>query len=203
MNRIDVLNRALTRIGAAALQSDATPAAAPYVQAYEQVIEALLALYPWSFARGLARLNRLVAPPGAHWAYAFDLPPAMLGSPRAVFDSASLRTPLMDYELQASDTARLLLTNASDVWLLYTKRADPGLWPAHFREVAILLLAAEYALAVREDMGLRNQLRTDALGPPQMLGEGGLLAQVKSLDSQAQPSPQAAVGANPLIDARF
>lgn len=198
-NRTDIINRSLVRIGAAPLQSDAVGSASAYVLTYEQVIDALLSLYPWSFARGLARLNRLAAPPGAHWAYAFDLPTAMLGSPRAAFDDATRRVPLMDYELQD----RLLLTDAPDVWLLFTKRADPGIWPAHFRELAVLLLAAEYALAVREDAVLRERLRADAMGPPQMMGEGGLMARVKSLDSQAQPSPQAAVGNNPLIDARW
>ena len=55
---------------------------------------------------------------------------------------------------------------------------------------------------MREDTQLRNTLRRDAYGPPEMQGEGGQFKVACDLDAQAMPSQQPAGGRNPLIDAR-
>lgn len=198
--RIEMINRAAGRIGASRLQSEAAAQAPARIDVYTGVVEDLLSRYPWSFAKIKRQLARLATVPAAHWLYLYQMPSDMLGLPRAVYDSAAEgAVPITAYELSEAGLA----SSAEAVWMLYTVNAPPARWPGYFRELITLALAAEFALVLREDNALRNQLRRDCYGDAQMLGEGGLLAQAKNMDAQAQPSVVIPLAGNPLIDVRW
>lgn len=198
--RIILIDRALVRIGADPLGSESAPGAETHIAVYQDVTEDLLTRHTWHFNTQTRQLNRLAAAPDQHWAYAYELPTEMLGSPRAVYDRAETRAPFTRYELFEE---RQLRTNAEAIWLKFQKATPPVYWPGYFRSLVVLNLMAEFALSVREDRVLRNDLLEECFGPPQMQGHGGKLAEARALSDMASPSPVLAEGENPLISARM
>lgn len=199
MDRLELINRALVRIGEEPIANESVPGADTHIAIYESVTRDLLSRYPWSFAKTTRRLARLTAAPEQHWQYQFQLPTDMIGAPRAVYASADCRQPTTSFALAGTK----LLSDWPDIWLLYGAMADPVYWPGYFAELDTLAVMAEFAGSICEDFVKRERLRDNVYGSEQMMGEGGLLGQAKGLDSQAQPSAVIAEGRNPLIDARF
>lgn len=197
--RLEIINRALVRIGADPLDNETVDGAETHLAIYAGVSEDLLSRNEWSFATVTRRLTRLADAPAQHWRYQYQLPSEMLGSPRAVYDSDALRWPMTAYAL----SEQRLLTDAEAVWLKYIKTPDPTWWPGYFRELVTVAMMAELAFSVREDRVTRDALRGDVYGSANMLGQGGLLGEAKGLDAQSKPSPVIAEGSNPLIAARY
>lgn len=202
--RIDIIDRALIRVGALPLQTETARGASLRIAEYDGIVADLLS-HPWSFGQRKRALTRLSGAPELHWAYRYALPTDMIGPPRAVFDSSDARVPFTDYELVASADATRpaeLHTSAETVWLQYACNVAPQFWPAYFAEMAVLAVAAEFALSVREDVQLRDRLRREVHGDAQMPGAGGKLAEAKLKDAQGKPSARIGVSGNPLIDVR-
>lgn len=198
-DRITMLNRALLRIGAEPLVTEADPGAPAHLAVYDSVIERLGAL-PFSYLKVTRRLVRLAAPPGQLWTYAFQLPSDRLGPPRAVYASAdTTRRSMTAYDLVGDQ----LLTDYPEIWVTLTVSGGWQRWPGDFRECFITALMAELALSVREDRPLHDRLYAKAFGTPQQGGIGGLCGQALDADSQAIPSTVVGGGVNPLIDVRF
>lgn len=200
MDRVTIINRALARIGCRQIQSEASPGPAgiEVLATYDAVLEDLLSKYPWHFAKKFAALSRLTDTPPLGWTYSFLLPPDRLALPRAYYDSATSDRPLTRFEV-AGNTVHVF---GETLFAEYQFLPPPAQWPGYFRELVTLCCAAEYALEIREDPGLRNNLRRDAYGPPEYQGEGGQFKVAADLDAQANPSRQPAGGANPLTDHR-
>lgn len=197
--RIDIINRALVRIGEEPLQSEEAPGADTHLAVYDSILEMLLSLYPWSFARAVWRLARLSTAPAQHWAYAYQLPTDLLGAPRAAFNRSDRRLPFTDWRLEG----RTLLTDAEEVWLEGMRKPVPVYWPGYFRELVTKAIMSELALSVMQDKAIHTALREQVYGSEAMMGEGGLLGQAKAQDAQGQPSAVVAEGSNPLIDVRY
>lgn len=202
MDAITIVNRALARIGAIEIQSfdDPGPSGDAPRAIYDEALEDLLSRYPWKFAHQYAALGRLTAAPLRGWDHAFLLPPDRVGPARAYYDSAAAGArPLTKFELSADQ----LLTDADAVWAYYPYVPAVQHWPGYFRKLVTTVLAAELALAIREDEGLRRRLMAECFGPPEYRGEAGIFGEAMSLDSAAGASPQPADGANPVTDARW
>lgn len=197
--RLDIINRALVRIGSDPLETESSPGFETHFAIYDSVTEDILSRYPWSFATFTRRLGRLTAAPAQLWKYQFQMPSDMIGVPRAVYDRSDSRTPFADFALGENR----LFADVLDIWLTYQKKPDPLYWPGWFRELITVAVMAELALSVREDNSLRAVLRENAYGSEHMMGEGGLLGQAKNMDSQGKASPVIAEGGNPLIDVRY
>jgi hypothetical protein len=200
MDRVTIINRALARIGCRRIQSEAAPGPAGHevVDTFDAILEDLVSKYPWHFTKRFAALSRLSDPPPG-WRHAYLLPPDRLALPRGYYPSADIAArPVTRFQVSQGTVF------ADDATLYAEYQAIPAVadWPGHFRELMTLCCAAEYALEVREDPSLRNQLRRDAYGPPEMQGEGGQFTVAADLDAQAMPSQQPAGGANPLTDHR-
>lgn len=198
LSRIDMLNRALLRIGAVPLVSELDPGAPQHIAVYDSVLERVFA-QPWHFAKTVRRLVRLdAAPDPAHFLYAYKIPPDMIGAPRAVYADADSRQSITDYDIEGD----LLLTDATQIWLAFSRLVDPPRWPGDVRELFVQALMAELALSVREDRTLHDRLWQKAFGTPSQNGVGGLMAVALEADSQGSPSTIIGGGFNPLIDCR-
>ena len=200
MNRVTIINRALSRIGCLAVQSEAEPgpAGVGVLHTYDSVLEDLLSKYPWHFAKRFAGLTRLAKTPPKGWRSAFMLPPDRLDPPRAYYEGASEDRPTSRFELALDE----VYADSDTLFAEYRFRADPRYWPGYFRELVVLALAAEYALEIREEVTLRDRLRRDCYGPPEYQGEGGQFAVAAALDAQSQPGDQPAGGFDPLTSIR-
>jgi hypothetical protein len=201
VDRITIINRALLRIGSDPLQGENMPGAETHVAVYDSVVDDICSCYPWSFATPTVQLARETDPPAQFWKYAHKLPADLIGPPRAVYERSDRAVPLKDFAISGD----LILSNAPDIRVKYVVTPLPALWPGYFRELIVLAVAAELALAVREDRMLRNQLREDVYGPPAHMGESGKLGVAKNTDAMGHPgeSMDGDDGANPLIDVRF
>lgn len=200
MDKATIINAALSRIGCLPIQSVSEPG--PQGQGplltYTSVIDSILAQYPWHFTKAFTSLSRETATPGMGWTSSFLLPPDRLALPRAYYASATDEQPLKRFQLMGNS----VLTATDALFCEYQKNWEPAYWPKYFTELATLALAAEYALEIREDPGLRNNLRRDVYGPPEYMGDGGFIKIAQDLDAQANASQQAASGDNPLTDIR-
>ena len=195
--RIEMLNRALLRIGADPLDSETDPGAPAHLAVYDSTLEHIAA-HPWTFFKTTQRLVRLSARPAQHYAYAFQLPATRIGAPRAVYPSAQSRVPTTDYHIEG-DT---LLTDLAEVWLEFMELRQPAHWPGQFREAFTVALMAELALTIREDRVLWRELTVRAFGNPGEGGAGGLVGQALTADNMAEPGDAWMVDGNPLIDVR-
>jgi hypothetical protein len=200
MDRITIINRALARIGCLPIISEADPgpAGTGLLATHDSVIDDILSKHPWRFTLRFAALNRLADAPASGWKAAFALPPDRLALPRAYYETRQTDRPVTRFSLTGSSVE----TDTDTLFCDYQSRALPIHWPAYFSELAVMALAAEYALEIREEPALRDRLRRDAYGPPDYQGEGGQFKVAADLDAQAGASQQVAGGANPLTDVR-
>lgn len=199
MNRITWLNRALMRIGADPLVSEAEPGADVHLAVFDSVYDHVSGCYPWSFLNGTARLPRLVSAP-ALWLYAYQMPTDALGPIRAVYTDPQGRNPTGDYTIMGAE----LHTDHDQITVRYTRAMPVEHWPPGVREAFTVLLMAELALSVREDQALRNRLRIEALGNPATMSDAGMLGAAFAADSQSEPGlpPGGPSPSHPFIDAR-
>lgn len=200
MDAVDIINRSLARIGCLPIQSIAAPgpAGSQVKRTYEAVLEDLLSKYPWHFTKRFSGLSRLTQPPPLGWTSQFQLPSGRLALPRAYFESASSDRPTTRVQVAGPN----VYAQTETLFAEWQALPAPIEWPGHFRELMTLALAAEYALEIREDPQLRNELRRDTYGTPQDQGAGGQFKVSSDLDAQSNPSPQPAGGRNPLTDIR-
>lgn len=200
MDKATIINAALSRIGCLPIQSVSSPGPQGHgpLLTYTSVVEAILARYPWHFTKAFTALSRETATPGMGWTSSFLLPADRLALPRAYYASATDDRPLMRFQILGNS----VLTQTDALYCEYQKNWDPAYWPKYFAELVTLALAAEYALEIREDQGLRDRLRRDVYGPAEYMGDGGEMKVAQDLDAQAEASKQVAGGANPLTDIR-
>lgn len=196
--RIEIIDRALIRIGALPLQVETARGASQRIAEYADVVGGLMS-HPWTFATRVRQLSQLSGTAQPHWTYRYALPADMIGAPRAVYESGDLQIPSQSFELRAAESDTRpgeLLSSATAVWLRYTVNCAPQFWPAYFASLVVMALAAEFSLSVREDHPMRERLRRE------VYDVGGMLERAKTLDAQAKPSPRLAISGNPLIDVR-
>lgn len=200
MDAVEIINRALARIGCLPIQSVLAPgpAGTQTVRTYDAILEDLLSKYPWHFTKRFSSLNKLTAAPPLGWVAQFQLPPTRLSLPRAYFESASSDQPTTRVQMAGN----VVYARSETLFAEWQEKPLPIEWPGHFRELMTLALAAEYAMEIREDPQLRNELRRDCYGSPQDQGMGGQFKVCSDLDASSNPSPQPAGGRNPLTDIR-
>lgn len=200
MDAVEIINRALARIGCLPIQSVLAPGppGTQPVRTYHSILEDLLSKYPWHFTKRFSALNKLTEAPPLGWTAQFQLPAGRLTLPRGYFESASSDQPTTRVQIAGNAVYARSLT----LYAEWQAKPDPNDWPGHFRELMVLALAAEFALEIREDPQLRSELRRDCYGSPQDQGLGGQFKVSSDLDASSNPSPQPAGGANPLTDIR-
>lgn len=196
--RLEMIDNALVRMGEEPLGDETAPGADTHLGVWFAVTGHILGVNPWSFNTVTRRLARLSEPPAMFYAYQFQLPADMLGAPRAVYDSATLKVPLTEWEILDG----VLCANAADLWLKMDKQPEPARWPGYFVELVTRVMMSEFALSIREDPVLRERLRTECFGTASELGTGGLMGQAMTLDSQGKPSPKIQMGSDPFTSAR-
>jgi hypothetical protein len=208
LNDLAIANMALTtELGEAPLQTfdDATHAGTAVKQTYARVINALLANYPWSFAKTLAPLTLLATTPQSDgrlingWRYAYQLPADRLGAPlRAIVDPRCPDDPLKLYAI-ANDR---LFADRAPLWVQYQARVDPSSWPAYFVDAAVACLAANLVMPISGNSGLLESKERKAWGTPEENGRGGALGAAIRSDARGNPSPSL-LARDPLTSARY
>jgi len=183
---IPVINAALTRTGDEPITSfdEGTPQAAVAALNYDEIVNGLLASYPWKFASrtmALAALDVIVDPP---WHYAYERPSDVLDL-RVVLSAAG--QPI-DYELLSD---KILTLWEPPVTAKYTYRVQEPMWPKYFGLAVIATLEPLFLRAIGERYDAAEARQKQAIN---------LQAAARNRDSQSQ-TPRQPVD-SPMLRAR-
>ena len=177
LSALALCSRALLKIGAQPVASldEGTAEAEVAANLYPALRDALLSVYPWSFATAQSTLPRLAARPAADFAHAFQLPPRFLralsaGSPGA---GRGLVYRILEGRLHA---------DAAQVTLTYIFRPDESGFPPFFAGALAARLAAEFCIPLTENASraevlfrqAEQELRTARLADGQQASPRGI-----------------------------
>jgi hypothetical protein len=153
LSDVALCSRALLKIGAAPIHGfdDATTEAEVAAALYGPARDALLSAYPWSFATGQAALNRLVDPPLADYAYAYQLPETLL---RVLSAGDGPTSRGLDYRI----SERRLHAHAPAVVVAYIFRPAEADMPPFFDQALIARLAADFCIPLTESTSRADSL---------------------------------------------
>jgi hypothetical protein len=157
LSALALCTRALLKIGAQPIASldEGTAEAEVAANLYPATRDALLSLYPWSFATGQVTLPRLAARPTADFHHAFQLPPGFL---RALSAGVPGSGRGLTYRLFEDR----LHCNAEQVVLSYVFRPEEAMFPAFFAAALAARLAAEFCIPLTENTSRAQLLLTQA-----------------------------------------
>lgn len=145
LSAIALCSRALLKIGAVTIASFNEGSAEAEVAAnlYPPIRDALISAHPWNFATAQMTLPRLVVPPLADYAYAYQLPADFLRALSAGMDGQGAG---MTYRIAENR----LHADAEAVVLTYVFRPAETAFPPFFDQALIARLAAEFCLPLTE-----------------------------------------------------
>ena len=183
----DICSQALDRLGIPPISSfEDNRVAATCGRIYDDLMDSLIARYPWNFTRKYAALSRTNVTPLAQWKFEYQLPGDMVdpGLYAIYRTSAESEPPFKVFEVVGD---RKLLANEQQLFISYTIRPPESDWPPHFYQLAIYAMTAELAKPLTEDNALMQEWRVFTYGTPQDQGEGGYFGTAKRIDSQMDP----------------
>jgi hypothetical protein len=168
---------------------------------YEPHIQGLLSIYPWTFATKKRMFSQDSTAPINEYTYSHILPAETLLL-WALFDSNQVgATPVNDYDIYGTDTARRIFSNYSTLYGDYVFRADESVWPPYFEQFAVYSLASVLAVPVTGNADLSSMYETMAYGSGNSNRKGGLFGVATSMESKQKRNEF--IVSSPLIDARF
>lgn len=181
---IDISSNALLLIGDEPINSFTEPGAGAQTAAnlYPQTKEMVLTYHPWTFALKEQALSRLSQSPDSktNYNYAYQLPTDLIRLWKVM--------PQSDYLI----VGNLVYSNEPELLARYVYDVPESNIPAHLVKALEYQLAAEFAIAVTEDVGKAQFYQQKA---------SLQLAKASSVDSQGQP--QESITSSPFIEARF
>lgn len=144
---ISICSNALMKLGAEGMVSfdDGTSEAEVASNLYPLVKDSLVSSYPWSFATLHKRLPKLAKKPIADYANCFLLPNDCL---RIISAGVGSRGKGVEYKILEN----MLYTNAEEIIITYIFKPKEETFPAFFIDALTTKLAAEFAIALTEDI---------------------------------------------------
>ncbi|WP_398468524.1 hypothetical protein [Tardiphaga sp.] len=212
IDHLKIMNNALSRIAAGSImaEDEDTDLAAQTVPVYYDRLDAVLAMYGWTFAGKTYKLDRVgeTVENGYvtadtkfmnGWRYGFALPGNRVGEPRRVLDNPRRPDyPFRDFLIEGGN----LYADRDELWATVTVRPDPIVWRPDFRLALTCLVAADLCIPVTHDQRLAEALFQQGEGSPSEQGRGGLIGRAIAADAASAPA-KAPLHNTPLTDARF
>jgi hypothetical protein len=180
---LDIVNQSLGIAGAAPLAAlDAsTPLGAFAVQQWPRRKAFLLGFYRWVFAARVAQLEQLaVTPPECPFDFAYERPADVIGAIHAFRNDPRLQAALAIEPVQLAD---YIAAPTTPLWAEYTADVDTATFPPWFNELAAKSFGADCARRTLKET-LANTLMVECFGPPEAMGQGGLMLAAMQMDSR-------------------
>jgi hypothetical protein len=167
--RIEIINRALTKLGSDRLMSEADDnAASRAVEAiYDGTLETLLRSYRWSFAIKRAQLAQLTEEPVFGYQFMYQLPSDCIRIDVVTNDVhldwvdtqwESYRLPIPQYQVEG----RKILTDMDTVYIRYGARMpDPTTYDEAFTEAFACKLAVELCETIKQSTTKKQDAKED------------------------------------------
>ena len=187
-SKLTICNDALLMLGASEMTSfnEGTDSAKICDRLYDDLKKYILSIYPWSFAKVKVQLARTTDTPVTEWKYVYALPADIIGTPKAVFTTATAGgKPETEFELYYVDQPRLL-TDHETVYVDYVADIDESRFPEYFIYMLRHALAADIAEPLTDQITKADFFRALAFGSPAENGRGGLFRQACQADAQGQ-----------------
>lgn len=180
---IKVMNAALNELGIKPITAftDNTLSARTGNVMFSDVLEEVLAGYPWRFARGQVQINRVPETAPKPWQTVWALPASALNVRQVFQDDYPIAFDVFGRKV-ALDVPE---TTTSTIRAEVTLSVSPDAWPGYFRRAFIQHLAAALCMPLTQDERFSLQLREYAR-------EAMLKAQ--SRDAQARTPSRLDVG---------
>jgi len=149
---------------------------------YESILNEILSIARWGFARKVEQLSKLVEKPKlAQWKSIYQLPSDLITLIR--LDSS------LDYQIYGDK----IYTNASQsIFADYVYRPEESLFPEYFVKTLEYSLAKSFAYSIRDSSSAGDRLLRDYN-----------ISLSRSLAIDSQQSPSRPISHRPFIDVRF
>lgn len=169
---------------------------------YEQHIQHLLSIYPWTFATKKRQLSQDSTDPINEYTYSHIIPAEALLIWAVFNDDAVGVSPVSDYDIYSDGaSARRIFSNYSTLYADYTFYPDENAWPAYFMEFAINSFASIIAIPVTGKSDLADYYRQVAYGSLNSNRKGGLFSVATAMDSKQKRNEF--IISSPITEARF
>lgn len=184
---LSICSDALLMLGAKPISSfnEGTDEASVCDALYPNIRDQALMIFPWSFAFKKVQLARLNTTPTNEYKYEYQMPADRLGSPRAVYDSASVGAhTVTNYRIMGSK----LLTNEENVYVDYQYPVTESEMPVWFVQLLKYLVAWHISIPITDQVDKAQYWQSVAVGAPSENGRGGYMRTAMNIDGQNQPT---------------
>ena len=143
-SKIDIVNRALVRIGAEIITSfdDESNEAIVANELYNDVVADLMSRHRWTFLKGQIQLSRLSATPSARWDAAYQIPDGIENVIAVMVADRPISFDRQDDKIFCN------ASTAETVILEYTGTVDEDRWPGWFVTLVSYELASTFAIPI-------------------------------------------------------
>jgi hypothetical protein len=193
---IDIINDALALVGHPAIHdlNGDSPASEAAARLFPAMMSQLISAYSWRFSMKQRQLVQNLTKPLAKYGFSHVLPADRDGVPRR-FYSDTMGTVIKDWEIYTANVH----TNSSVVYCDYLKQ---GALTGPFRNVIVRGLAADFAMPLCDDKGMRDRFHNETFGTSREGGKGGLMGAAMAADAQgAEARTLLDIDPGPLVEA--
>ena len=187
--KLSICSDSLIMLGAAPLSSfsEGTDAAQVCDRFYDDILETILAMYPWTFSYKKVQLARLSDTPVSEWEYKYQLPSDSIGSGiRALFTTASAGARPINEGWEILEDK--LLTDYKTVYVDYQFRPSEAVLPTYFIQLVKYWMAWHIAEPVTDQITKGQYYQSLAVGAPSENNRGGAFRQAAIINGQNQPN---------------
>ncbi len=207
LERVDVINRALVRIGEAPVQfaDTETEESDPLVWTYETRVENALGVYPWRCTLVTRQLTLGTLPALTPWTKCYPVPVPRIGNPRALWKATTMRDDerIKQFEFGLDASNNLAVLCDEDLCIAtYQRRPAPQVWDPPVLELITLDLMAAYAWQVSQDKAKHDSLIEQAWGSTESRVTGQFF-KAKNAEATVQATKVMTLESGPLVAARY
>ncbi len=146
--------------------SESSPEAEQVNLVFDNVRDALVRQYPWTWSLRYYTPSALVGTPPAQWTYMYAYPPNALKVWRIVnpLDPNQNRLPPLEFRVaRNNDDIKVLLTEESEPEFEYSKQVTNSFeWDANFDMALSWAIAMHIAMPITGDGAIRDMVRREA-----------------------------------------
>lgn len=180
---VKICNMASVMLGAGVIQSleDDTDLSRIFANIYEGVKLDIMSRYPWNFLKQKFYLTRSADAPIQGYKYSHIIPgEALAGSPHAVFYFNDQKIGSSDYQV----VSKRIYSDYPELWGEFIVNRRESELPQYFQKLLAHAVAADTAFAITDQQSTADYHRAMAFGTPSEGGNGGLMGQAMTMDSQ-------------------
>lgn len=180
---VKICNMASVMLGAGVIQSleDDNDLSRIFANIYEGVKLDIMSRYPWNFLRQKFYLTRSADASIQGFKYSYIIPgEALAGAPHAVFYFNDQKIGTAYFRV----VGKRIYCDYPEIWGEFTVDRKESELPQYFQKLLAHAVAADVAFAITDQQSTADSHKATAFGTPSEGGNGGLMGQAMTLDSQ-------------------